>query len=86
MNLAINNLQRLICHKTHPTNQATRPLANTLLIRPMARKCLTESRSSLSFIKVLSIYLSLFTGGMSLPSNKVDFVHCVPTLDRITTL
>ena len=33
MDLALNNLQRLICHKTKQTNQLTFPLVKNLIVK-----------------------------------------------------
>ena len=36
MDLALNNLQRLICHKTQQTNQQTNQTINTMYIQFLA--------------------------------------------------
>ena len=60
MDLALNNLQRLICHKTQLTNQKMRgykpwPMKNKYCVGEEARPC--GSRGSFQTIKGLEIWL-----------------------------
>ena len=78
MDLALNDLQRLICHKTQPTNQPTNPISWLYILVVCIRVSSSFSFFANSVHKVINIFLQFtkFVAPSAFLKNVTEWHHC----------